>query len=260
MVAAVKFDVRAQPMVSVPCALCGTGPVAIVATKERSGLPLRTVQCVRCGLRYLNPRMTAEAYAEFYQYGYRDSLMRLGMFNVSPNALKADQRAYGTHLLGQIEAFLPTQGRLLDIGGSTGIVARMVAGRTGLKPTVLDPAAAELKHAHGCEQVLGAVETATFPPQSFAVILFCRAIEHCLQPVEALRQCRRWIAPGGVLAIDAMNVDRWSPQSRYKVDHPYAFTAATLRKVLETTGWRVQHTWLRREGRYMGFLCTTQEG
>src|ERR1039458_2116410 len=50
---------------SVPC-LCGSCDFTLLASYDRYAMRQSTVVCVGCGLIQSNPRMTPQAYADFY--------------------------------------------------------------------------------------------------------------------------------------------------------------------------------------------------
>lgn len=262
MTTAAAFDVRAQPTEAVACALCGTTPYTVVATQDRYGLPTRVVQCVSCRLRFQNPRMTKAAFGAFYQHGYRPLLeqhyARLGADAPTLAAIEADQMTYAANLLREVEPVMVRRligrARLLDVGGSTGIVGRVFGKRWGFDVTVIDPSADELARAKGCATICGSAEDVTFPKADVA--LMCRTVDHLLDPVSVLARLRQAVR---LLVIDAMDVDRWGDAHRYKVDHPYAFTRDTLRRLVEAAGWHIRHEWQRRHGQYVGLVCSPQE-
>lgn len=224
----------------------------MITTRDRYQLPTRVVQCVTCALRFINPRMTAEGYTAFYRHGYRPLLNTLVPIPQRVANLELDQMAYATDLRAQIARWIPVTGTLLDVGGSTGVVGR--AFLPAYRVTVVDPSAEELARAEGCTTICGAAETVDFPQVDVA--LLCRTIDHLLDPLGVLRRLRQAAA---WLVVDAMDVDRWPETWRYKVDHPYAFTAATLDRLVTAAGWRIRDRWTRRGGYYVGLVCSPQE-
>lgn len=255
-VAVAPFDVVSAPKEYVPCALCGTAPTTVVTEQDRYGLPTRVVQCTRCSLRYLNPRMTKDAYAEFYQHGYRPLLQR-----VKPGLTLADiegnQWEYAAALSNTVALHVARYagGQLVDVGGSTGIVGRLFHARWGFWVNVVDPSPDELARARGCCTFHATAEDWQ-PERTYDVALLCRTIDHLLDPLGVLTKLRQCST---LLIVDAMDVDRWPANSRYKVDHPYAFTRATFHALVKAAGWQPVHEWHREGGRYTGLVCSPQE-
>ena len=248
------FDVTAQPQQYVACALCGTGPTTTVATRDRYGLPVRVVRCVRCGLQFQNPRMTEQGYAAFYRHGYRPLVAYATGREIPMAELEADQWGYAAQLANTVAPWMPEGARLLDVGGSTGIVGRLFRARWGGDVTVIDPAPDELARARDCWTVCVSAEHAEFPVSDVA--LLCRTIDHLLDPLGVLRRLRE---AASLLVVDAMDVGQWPERARYKVDHPYAFTAATFHKIVTAAGWQIRQVWQRQQGRYTGLVASPQE-
>src|SRR5262245_66246649 len=71
-IAALDYDYAAQPQQTLTtCNLCGAAEFVILTHRDRYGYPAQAHACRRCGLVFLNPRLTAEAYARFYNGIYR---------------------------------------------------------------------------------------------------------------------------------------------------------------------------------------------
>src|SRR5678815_5431160 len=69
---AVAFDYAAQPQGRVAhCNLCHGSVLVTLTHRDRYGYPAMASGCARCGLVFLNPRMTAQAYGRFYDGVYR---------------------------------------------------------------------------------------------------------------------------------------------------------------------------------------------
>jgi SAM-dependent methyltransferase len=260
----VPFDLTDFPHETVACNQCGSDTHFTVAIADRYGLPVTTVECGRfgCGLQYINPRMTADGYATFYQEHYRPLLSALQGSPYTPAMVRENSRKYATELVKDVAAVVePYPGSsLLDLGGSTGIVARQFAERWDCRCTVVDPSPEEVAQARDFAITQCATaEDATFAPGSFDVILLCRTIEHLLDPKAVLRRARMWATARAFLVVDAMDTAKWNDRSRYKVDHPYAFTATTLERMVTSAGWRVRGTWTRNNGKYVGLICSPEE-
>jgi len=72
-IAALGYDYAAQPKQALTsCNLCGAGEFVILTHRDRYAYPAQAHACRHCGLVFLNPRMTAEAYGRFYDgiYGH----------------------------------------------------------------------------------------------------------------------------------------------------------------------------------------------
>lgn len=250
------WDLDEWPVEAVACNLCGGTATTPIADHDRYGLPVTVVQCRSCELRYLNPRMTAAGYAAFYAHGYRPLFEAHRGAPLTTAELETDQRIYGGSLAHIVASRLPAVRSVLDVGGSTGIVGRAFRARWGCDVTVVDPSAVELARAEGCQQIHASAEAVeTFPAVDLA--LLCRTVDHLLDPMGVLTRLARTSAR---LIVDAMHVEGWPASARYKIDHPYAFTAETFAAMVTASGWDIVQTWWRGGTRYVGHLCRPKEG
>lgn len=242
----VVFDYDAQPKDRITCPVCGRDNGSHPQT-DRFGFQIGVSDCL-CGLTYLNPRMTAEAYMAFYQGPYRALVRHLNPAGPDADTLDAIQTLYGSTLGGQLRrASVQTGVDFLDAGGSTGALAE---GLTSVLPmtsvTVLDPSAEELGRAErrGFCTLRGTLED---PPACglFGAIVCAKTADHLLDPLAAFRWLR---AHGsGWFFVDIVD-------SPWKIDHPLYWSPRSLKTALTVTGWTVKATWRQNEKRF-GVLC-----
>ena len=124
---ALGYDYAAQPKDAVTRATCAaptcssSSRIAIATAIRR-----RRSACRRCGLVFLNPRMTAAAYGRFYDGVYRPLVSAFHGRLIDAHTIQAEQRDYAARAR-RVHAPVPRRGaglrRMLDIGGSTGVVA-----------------------------------------------------------------------------------------------------------------------------------------
>ena len=68
-----KINSKHYKLENISCPIClNKDDVDTVSEKERYGFKLGTVICKKCGFSYLQPRLTLNSYAEFYDKEYRD--------------------------------------------------------------------------------------------------------------------------------------------------------------------------------------------
>lgn len=120
--------------------------------------------------------------------------------------------SHGFDPQGLISALdLPVGGRLLDVGGGTGRIARKLGGCAG-QLIVSDPARAMLEHARnhpGIEVVESLAECLPFPAGSFSRILMVDAYHHLADQQASLAELWRLLAPGGRLLISEPDIHQW---------------------------------------------------
>ncbi len=255
--------VRLQRETVVFCNVCLSERHALITSRDRYGLPLRSALCLDCGLLYLVDRFTFAGYSEFYSTGaYRTISSQFNGVSHTIGQVQADQVSYARILVNMLAGFVPRsrEGRLLDVGGSAGIIAREVVREFGLRGTVLDPATEEVAAAQaaGLDAVIGSVEDWE-TEDKFDLILLCRSIEHMFDLRLALARIRSLLKPGGLFYCDIadfMEMSRFvgAPQTFTKVDHCYWLTQSTAVDIFRMVGFDlISMNTVSGEG-YVGFL------
>jgi len=254
---------KVERNVVVACNICGSPRHVLVATQDRYGLPLRSAQCLDCGLLYLVDRFTPSGYSEFYGSGsYRTvSCQFLGIAHTI-SQVQNDQVGYAKNLTGMLAGLVPKRrgGKLLDVGGSAGIVAREFVREFGFQGTVLDPATDEVAAARaaGLEAIVGSVEDWQ-TSDKFDLILLCRSIEHMFDLRLALARIRGLLAPDGLFFVDIadfMEMCRMvgAPETFTKVDHCYWLTQTTALNIFHSVGFELVSMSIVSSFGYVGFL------
>jgi len=227
------------------CALCGNRRArTILAAQDLragTGLWFAVAECTDCGLCYTNPRPAAESRPRFQK------LIR------SPRP----RHRFPRFRMQRSRPPLPWrgEGRLLDIGGyNPTFLQRMRSA--GWHVHVLADGQADA--VAGAPSAHGAAPTGTLlrddlAEHSFDAVTFLQSLEEQTDPVLALRKVRRWMAPGGVLVIEAPNLDslafRLFGECWHGLDlprHLTHFTPWTLNLLLEQAGFRMQRVHMRR--------------
>ncbi|MGH3887129.1 MAG: class I SAM-dependent methyltransferase, partial [Pseudonocardiaceae bacterium] len=123
------------------CNLCRARDRTVeVAAHDRYGYPATFVVCRCCGLGYLCPRLSATQYAHFYSEIYRPLVSAYHGRRIDAQTVQLEQRGYAAELATFLLPLLPSVPHtILDIGGSTGVVAGALAARLEARVTVLDP-------------------------------------------------------------------------------------------------------------------------
>lgn len=170
-----------------------------------------------------------------------------------PSYVSLNERPLGGH--SKLLALVPDGARVLDVGCSSGYLARALVARgctvVGIER---DPLAAATAR-DVCETVLvGDVETMdlALPAGTFDVILCGDLIEHLHDPDGLLVRLRPLLAQGGTLVLTTPNVanwamrlgllvGRWRYTERGILDrtHLHLFTRATLVETVQRAGYRI---------------------
>lgn len=262
-VAALAFDPGDEPQeVVTTCNLCGSSQQVEAARTDRYGYPVRMMVCGACGLGCLSPRLTAEAYATFYREVYRPLVSAYHGYRIDAQTVQEQQREYAAELVAWAATALPERvGSVIDIGGSTGVVARAVAERFGGRATVLDPAPDELEvaRAAGMETITGFVEDFDPAGRVWQLVMLCQTVDHLLDVRATLGAMRGMVAPDGHVFVDVLDVTFMlarlgSIEGAVKIDHPYYLTRTTGLAFLRQSGFTVIAERMSDDGHW-GFLA-----
>jgi len=261
-IAALGYDYGAQAKESAYCNLCGAnGHSAEVAGRDRYGYPATCVMCRRCGLAYLSPRLSATGYAHFYAGVYRPLVSAYHGRRIDAESVQLEQRGYADRLAAFLLPLLPSLPRtILDVGGSTGVVAGVLAARLDALATVLDPAPDELAvaAAAGMETFAGLAEDFDPGERRWDLVLLCQTIDHLLDVRATLTALRRMTAGGGRAFVDILDVDlvlrrEGSIERAVKVDHPFYLTRPTAAAFFALSGYVIVAERLSDDG-HRGFV------
>lgn len=248
----------------VACNLCGTDQFLALTHRDRYGFPVQAHGCRRCGLVFLNPVMTAEAYREFYSAVYRPLVSAYQGRLLDAKTIQAEQRVYAAELADFLEPFLSAGcfKTLLDIGGSTGVVAHVIGEHFGIKASVVDPAPLELDEARrlGLETMTGFIEDLDLGTRRFDLVLMCQTVDHLLDIQTSLRMVRRALSARGLFFVDIVDfraayLRNWSAEEAVKIDHPFYLTESTMSVFLERAGFEVVHVNYAADHLHVGYVC-----
>lgn len=248
------------------CNLCGGIRLVEMARRDRYGYAQPLLVCARCGLGFLSPRLTAEEYGRFYESIYRPLVSAYHGRLIDPDTVQAEQGDYARELATYLEAAIPgSPTTVLDVGGSTGVVAAPIRDAFGAKVTVLDPAPDELAvaAAAGMETIAGFAETADLGGRTYDLVLLCQTIDHLLDVRATLAALRAAVAEGGHAFVDVLDVlfmarRRGSVEGAVKVDHPYYLTRKTALAYFAQAGFAPISERLSGDGHW-GFVLRPAE-
>jgi 2-polyprenyl-3-methyl-5-hydroxy-6-metoxy-1,4-benzoquinol methylase len=264
-IAALDYDYASQPkQAQQTCNLCGAPEFVVLTHRDRYGYPAQAHACRHCGLVFLNPRMTAQAYGRFYDGIYRPLVSAFHGRLIDARTIQDEQREYAIERTGFIRPFIANAApkTLLDIGGSTGVVAHHVAREFGLQGTLIDPAPLEVEQAKrlGLETVTGLVEEHDFGQRRFDVVIICQTVDHLLDVAGTLTRVRQLLSDNGLLFIDIVDfraayLRNWSVEDAIKIDHPYYLTEPTTYAYLRSAGFDVLRSDYAADHLHVSYVC-----
>jgi SAM-dependent methyltransferase len=146
-------------------------------------------------------------------------------------------------LIADLQKLKPAPARLLDVGCDKGFFLDE-ARRHGYRVFGVEPSESGRNY---CKRIgIDVVDDLAKRQETFDVATMHHVLEHIPYPVELLQEINRHLAPGGVLMIrvpDFATVWRKIFRTRWKWFQPEAhyfhYTSASLRKLLERTGFEV---------------------
>lgn len=244
------------------CDLCGSDRFVVVSSIDRYGYPAQASSCLVCGLTFLDPVMTPDAYADFYRSVYRPLVTAYHGRRIDAITIKDEQREYAAE---RIEFMVPLVGgrsdrTFLDVGGSTGVVASALRDAFGWKPTVLDPAPLELDEAAKLhiETISGFIEDYEPGGRTFDVVGMFQTVDHLLGAASALAKIRSLVRDGGWFYADIVDwraayLRNRSIEAAVKVDHPYYFTEPTFEAMLVRSGFEIVRKHYARDHLHIGY-------
>jgi 2-polyprenyl-3-methyl-5-hydroxy-6-metoxy-1,4-benzoquinol methylase len=137
--------------------------------------------------------------------------------------------------------------RFLDVGCATGmLIQRMKSLGWEAEGVEICRESAEYGiEKRNADIFVGTLEEAGFPDESFSVVHFSHLIEHVPDPARFLEEVFRILTKRGFAIVTTPNVagfQAWLFKNEWRsaiADHLTLFSAATLRKMLAKTGFKV---------------------
>ncbi len=237
---------------AVRCDLCGADDY----TKRYEKRGFWMVQCNKCGLVYTNPRLKQEKIAALYDADYFQG----HGFDKSIDYVK-DVTQHTSHnnftledwdcdcISALLKKYMPSlsgKAKLLEIGCGTGVFLDKAKKHDfdchGLE---LSEYAANFVRQMGIPVETKSIEDASYPDNSFDVIVMREVIEHLPHPMQSLKTVHRWLKPGGVLFMATGNYD--CPERKLKGSdwfyfmpegHLNIFSNKTMTEYLNKVGFK----------------------
>jgi 2-polyprenyl-3-methyl-5-hydroxy-6-metoxy-1,4-benzoquinol methylase len=272
---------------SIACNICGGTAVSVVyearpelasgddlaRTFRSSGderLVDRVVACNACGLQFVSPRLKPEAILEGYREGADEQFVSQARGRELTFAKCLD-------VIERVRA--GRRGRLLDIGTAGGSFLKVAKDRgwtvDGCEPNrwLCDWA----NQHYGLTITPGTVFEQNYPAARFDVVTLWDVLEHTPDPRRVIEECRRLLAPGGLLVINYPDIGSWIARVMGRSwvfllsVHLYYFTRTTIARLLTDCGFemrlvRPHYQWLaagyvaKRAQTYVGGLGSAAGG
>lgn len=245
------FDYSKKKLEKIPCDLCGSQNYFVLAKKAKGGIFAQTCLCKKCGLIFLNPRMSKGDCDDYYKNYYRVHRAELKGKNLD------DDRGVAENFRGAVKfgkAWAEEYGRFLlpgltiDVGSSTGgILYGLKDARTDIEILGIEPSLAESQYAEkmGVKTINCLFEDFKSELAGPVSNIFCvQSLNHLLSPSSFLEWSHKNLKNGGRLFL-AVKDFRYqcrrggSIESGIQIDHPYMFTPETLKLFVESRGFKI---------------------
>jgi 2-polyprenyl-3-methyl-5-hydroxy-6-metoxy-1,4-benzoquinol methylase len=208
-------------------------PADLRITDKTYGATLALNRCARCGFLFASSDELDELtslYERLEDPGYEETQR--------PRLLQMQS------LLRWARAVVPHARTLLDVGAGAGILVAE-ARREGLEAVGVEPSlalAANAARLNGAHVVQGTLPHPVLHGRTFDLVTLVDVIEHVSDPVGLLRECARYMAPGGAILVVTPDVEsvaarvlgrRWW---HFRLAHVGYFSARTLRLAANAAG------------------------
>src|SRR3989344_1623901 len=230
------------------CLLCHQTTGNIIARELRGGEPIPVFYCEHCQLGMLSTIAPKQVLKKFYATEYRKiASPRLGQAT-NPKELFELALPFQSERIKLLKKYFGKSKRLLEVGCSAGMFlwhARKYLGEVvGID---YDQRAARFAAKQCACQVFNTDITSTsLKTGSFDIICAFQTLEHVSDPVAFIAQYKKYLKPGGVIAIEVPNlrdalVSTYDLPNHakffYHLSHPWYFTETSLQKLMRANGF-----------------------
>lgn len=246
-----QFSYQTAEKELIPCNFCGTREFTVLAKKDHDGLDVDTVLCKKCGLIFINPRMTKEWHERYYQEEYRTKklIYGCGRQDVDLDKLFTKATSHGEALFKVLGRYLKLTGPTIEIGSSTGGVLNGMKKFLQGEIFGIEPSAKEADYANqkGITTYTYLIEDSALLEKQlpkFSNIISTQALNHFLDPRHFLVWSHDNLADDGRLVIEVMNFRHQAEKAGYlenaaKIDHVYMFTPEVLEDFVKSAGFDI---------------------
>lgn len=234
---------------NIVCNFCGTDDYNVLSDDGTDGLKITSVICKKCALIYINPRMTKEGYALYYEGEYRDKTINHGEVSsgFSCQKLFDTTQVHGKFLGDLIKKFKIPNGALMEVGSGVGGVLKGMKEVLGREVVGLEPSGQEASFANsqGIRTYHSLIEDHK-KQENFAVVVSTQSLNHFLDPKYFFTWAHNCLVNDGLLVVEVMNFRHQLKKAglfknAVKIDHVYMFTPEVLKDFIESSGFEIIH-------------------
>ena len=232
-------------METILCNLCGAHSDREIF-RDRGGR-FRAVICERCTLIYLNPRLSATQYSDYYINEYQKNRHSITTYEAAVDRLiKKNSYEKKKQLLPLLEKYIDNNSSVLEYGSGWGTLLRLIKDTFGCRVLGIEISALAVEvsrkfygvptESESLEQYIGK----NLGQKSDCVIMY-HVLEHMLDPLATLTQIKGILSPNGKLfvAVPNMAAPDEDISKFFRVEHCYYFSPETLGKILNKAGFEI---------------------
>ncbi len=240
-----RLQTRRDEFVSVPCPACRANEAAWTLQKHSFDY----LSCARCGTLYMNPRPSPKVMAAYYA---ESKNYRYWADHIFPASEAARREKLHRPRLQQIVEYCDRFGisprTLVEIGPGFGTFCAVALESgvfqhvVGVEPT---PEMAQACRDRGVQIIECSMEGSAHEIEPADVVVAFEVIEHVFDPHKFVRQCSRFVRPGGLLVLSCPNGQGFDvavlgrESSAIDPEHVNLFNPGSLRRLVDEHGFKV---------------------
>src|SRR3989344_6238756 len=201
------------------CLLCGKKVNTIIAREVRDG-KADVFYCEKCDLGMLKSVVANDELKKYYEKKYRKTTSQKLGSGMDPNGLFLMAEPFQGNRISFLKKYLGKNKKLLDVGCSAGMF--LWHARKYVKEVIgIDYDSRSAKFAArkcGCRTYAVDIEQTDLKEKYFDIICTFQTLEHVSDPVDFIARYKRYLKPGGVMAIEVPNLN---DPLRYLYDVPF---------------------------------------
>lgn len=234
----------------VVCNICG-----VKDERFLYNIPERVVQCRRCGLVYLNPRLDGESLKKVYSKEY---------FVSDNDRPGIDYPAYVNYIgeepiitrsmhlrMKKVEKYTEKKGRVLDVGCAAGFSLLAAIQRGWLAEGIeISDFCVDYARSRDLKVHHGSLSDYPGETESFDAITMWDYLEHSTDPLKDLKICMSLLKTGGVIVCSIPNIDSWSYRlfgrkwiGFKNIEHFYFFSRSTIAQLAKLAGFHMEQSY-----------------
>lgn len=249
------------------CPLCGSDIIIPNGRVRWLDNDFWYVLCPNCGIKFMNPRPTADSYRDFYKnYFWQQKIRNVGFkqagqmwqderykwdnnkkwekdFGLSNRLEKQKQQRIKTvvpHIENNFS--LDSGTKVLEVGCGFGVTLNEIYEKYGSNVYAIEPSdeSREKIRDFGSIKIIGRyaeeLESLYSQDVKFDVIIFSHVLENIIDPLKIIDFAKKCLHDGGIIYIQTPNLLVFDQMNPY---HPFIFSFSAIKFIAEKSGLNV---------------------